>query len=37
MNVLWKEWRLMEDILRFLTLKAEGIMEKIEFKPLVEQ
>jgi small subunit ribosomal protein S6 len=37
MNLLWKEWRLMEDVLRFLTLKADGVMEKIEFKTLVEQ
>jgi small subunit ribosomal protein S6 len=37
MKALWKEWRLMEDLLRFLTLKVDHVLEKIEFKALVEQ
>ena len=37
MGMLWKEWRLMEDVLRFVTLKVDQVMEKIEFKTLVEQ
>lgn len=37
MKPLWKEWRLMEDLLRFLTLKTDTVMEKLEFKALVEQ
>jgi ribosomal protein S6 len=37
MKGLWKEWRLMEDCLRFLTLKVDNVLEKIEFKALVEQ
>ena len=36
MKALWKEWRLMEDLLRFLTLKAENVLEKLEFKALAE-
>lgn len=35
---LWAEYHLNEDLLRFLTLRAEEVLEKIEFKPLeVEQ
>lgn len=34
---LWQEYHLNEDLIRFITLKAENVMEKIEFKPLVEQ
>lgn len=34
---LWHEYHLNEDLVRFVTLKAEKVMEKIEFKPLVEQ
>ena len=34
---LWHEYHLNEDLVRFLTLRAEKVMEKVEFKPLVEQ
>lgn len=37
MKNLWKEWRLMEELLRFLTLKADNVLEKLEFKALAEQ
>lgn len=33
---VWKEYQLNEDLLRFMTLRAEEVMEKIEFKPIVE-
>lgn len=33
---LWKEYHLNEDLIRFVTLKAESVMEKIEFKPLAQ-
>ncbi|KAF3362116.1 30S ribosomal protein S6 [Chlamydiales bacterium STE3] len=35
-NELWQEYHLNEDLVRFLTLRAEKVMEKIEFKSLVE-
>jgi small subunit ribosomal protein S6 len=31
---LWKEYHLHEDLLRFMTLKADKILETLEFKPL---
>lgn len=34
---LWQEYHLNEDLIRFITLRAEKVMEKIEFKPLAEQ
>jgi small subunit ribosomal protein S6 len=34
---LWQEYHLNEDLIRFVTLRANKVMEKIEFKPLVEQ
>lgn len=36
-NELWQEYHLNEDLVRFLTLKAEKVMDKIEFKALEEQ
>jgi len=33
---LWREYHLNEDLLRFVTLRAEKVMEKIEFKTLGE-
>jgi small subunit ribosomal protein S6 len=33
---LWSDYHLNEDLLRFMTLSAEKIVEKIEFKPLVQ-
>lgn len=34
---LWQEYHLNEDLIRFITLRADQVMEKIEFKSLVEQ
>lgn len=34
---LWQEYHLNEDLIRFVTLRADKVMEKIEFKSLVEQ
>lgn len=34
---LWQEYHLNEDLVRFITLRTENVMEKIEFKPLIEQ
>lgn len=34
---LWQEYRINEDLVRFFTLRAEKVLEKIEFKPLVDQ
>lgn len=33
---LWQEYHLNEDLIRFITLRTEGVMEKIEFKSLEE-
>ena len=35
-NELWHEYHLNEDLVRFLTLRTEKVMDKIEFKSLVE-
>lgn len=34
---MWKEYHLNEDLLRFLMLRTEKILEKIEFKQIVEE
>ena len=34
---MWQEYHLNEDLIRFITLRTDKVMEKIEFKPLVEQ
>jgi small subunit ribosomal protein S6 len=34
---LWQEYHLNEDLIRFITLQAEKVLDKIEFKQLVEQ
>lgn len=34
---LWDEYHLNEDLVRFITLHTDKVMDKIEFKPLVEQ
>ena len=31
---LWKEYHLHEDLIRFLTLRAEEVLETLDFKPL---
>lgn len=36
-NELWQEYHINEDLVRFITLRAEKVMEKIEFKSLEEQ
>lgn len=33
---LWREYHLNEDLLRFMTLKAEQVRENLEFKKLPE-
>ncbi|HSX04423.1 MAG TPA: 30S ribosomal protein S6 [Rhabdochlamydiaceae bacterium] len=32
---LWKEYHLNEDLIRFVTMRAETVPENMEFKPLV--
>ncbi len=34
---LWQDYHLNEDLVRFITLRSEKVMEKIEFKSLEEQ
>lgn len=34
---LWQEYHLNEDLIRFITLRTDKVMDKIEFKPLAEQ
>ncbi len=34
---LWDEYLLHEDIIRFMTVKADEVLEKLEFKPLSMQ
>lgn len=34
---LWQEYHLNEDLIRFITLRADKVLEKIEFKALEEQ
>jgi small subunit ribosomal protein S6 len=34
---LWQEYHLNEDLIRFITLRADNVLEKIEFKVLEEQ
>lgn len=36
-NELWQEYHLNEDLVRFITLRTDKVMEKIEFKPLLEE
>ena len=36
LDKLWREYRLTEDILRFMTTRASIVPEKIEFQPLPE-
>lgn len=35
-SVMWREYQLNEDLIRFMTLRTEKILEKIEFEPLIE-
>jgi small subunit ribosomal protein S6 len=34
---MWQEYHLHEDLIRFITLRTEEVMEKVEFKSLVEE
>lgn len=34
---LWQEYHLNEDLIRFITLRTDKVMDKIEFKHLEEQ
>lgn len=34
---MWQEYHLNEDLIRFITLRTDKVMEKIEFKKLPEQ
>lgn len=34
---MWQEYHLSEDLIRFITLRAPKVLEKIEFKSLAEQ
>ncbi|MDJ0651588.1 MAG: 30S ribosomal protein S6 [Simkaniaceae bacterium] len=36
MKEMWKEYHLNEDLIRYVTMRAEKVIEKLEFKPLVE-
>jgi len=36
-NALWQEYLLHEDLIRFMTARADSIMETLEFKPLLTQ
>ena len=36
LSELWRDYQLNEDLLRFMTLKSEEVMETIEFKKLPE-
>lgn len=36
MTELWQEYHLNEDLMRFITLRAENVLDKLEFKQLVE-
>ena len=33
---MWQEYHLNEDLIRFITLRTEKVMEKVEFKTLAE-
>ena len=34
---LWREYRLNEDLVRFVTLRAESVPEKLEYKTIVKE
>lgn len=33
---LWKEYKLMQELIRFITLRTDKVLEKLEFKQLSE-
>ncbi|MFI5333748.1 MAG: 30S ribosomal protein S6 [Chlamydiales bacterium] len=34
---MWREYHLNEDLVRFLTLRTEKVLETLEFKPIVQE
>ncbi len=36
-NEMWADYKITEDLLRFVTLRTDKVLEKIEFKALLEQ
>ena len=34
---MWREYALNEDLIRYMTMRTEKVMETVEFKPLTEQ
>lgn len=34
---LWKDYQLHEDLIRFMTMRVEKVLETLEFKPLKQQ
>ncbi len=34
---MWKDYHLNEDLIRFLTLRAESVPEKLEYKQLIQE
>lgn len=36
LSEMWQEYHLNEDLIRFITLRAEKVLEEIKFKSLVE-
>lgn len=34
---MWRDYHLNEDLIRFLTLTTDKVLEKIEFKPLIQE
>jgi len=34
---LWRDYQLNEDLVRFMTLRTDEVMEEIKFKPLTEE
>lgn len=36
-TTLWREYQLNEDLVRFMTLRTDKVLEEINFKSLVEQ
>jgi len=36
-NEMWREYRLNENIIRFMTMRAENVLEELKFQQLTEQ
>jgi small subunit ribosomal protein S6 len=34
---MWRDYHLNEDLIRFMTLRTDEVLEKIEFKPLIQE